>query len=264
MNDPVRSENSTSNPHLPVEEQASDAALGASKLAASVAHELNNPLDAVLRFVSLAQRKARAGEFTDVERYLTDAQFGLQRMAEILRELMDIGREANELLDRGAIQSHVCLADLIGGAMRTASAQAEQKNVTLVVKNLLPEECRPAYDLRLSQVLSNLLKNAVEATPEDTYVRIGVELGGPQGSPTVLISVQDSGPGLPEDLLLFKPFVTTKPRGAGHGLGLAISRELVISLGGTLTLANRGSSESAHHGCVATIRLPLNELSSRK
>jgi signal transduction histidine kinase len=51
---------------------------------------------------------------------------------------------------------------------------------------------------------------------------------------------------------LFVPFVTTKPRGTGHGLGLAISRELVISLNGTLTLENRDGG-----GCVATVLLPL-------
>src|SRR6188768_1962929 len=62
-----------------------------AKLAAKVAHELNNPLDAVLRFVSLAQRKAQMGEIADLQRHLADAQFGLQRMAEILRDLMQMG-----------------------------------------------------------------------------------------------------------------------------------------------------------------------------
>ena len=70
----------------------------AARLAAKVAHELNNPLDAVLRFISLAQHKAKAGQYGDIDRHLSDAQFGLQRMAEILRELMDIGRETNQVL----------------------------------------------------------------------------------------------------------------------------------------------------------------------
>ena len=48
------------------------------------AHELNNPLDAVLRFVSMAQRKAKTGDYSDVDRHLSDAQFGLQRMVEVL------------------------------------------------------------------------------------------------------------------------------------------------------------------------------------
>ena len=138
---------------------------GISKLAAKVAHELNNPLDAVLRYVSLAQRKAKSGDYSDIQRYLADAQFGLQRMAEVLRELMDIGRQTNEILSRPNL---IPLTDLVAGAIRTAAAQAEQKHVSLVVKNLLPASVAPTYDLRLSQVLANLLKNAVEASPEDS------------------------------------------------------------------------------------------------
>jgi len=224
---------------------------GVSKLAATVAHELNNPLDAVLRFVSLAQRKAKTGDYSDIERYLTDAQFGLQRMAEILRELMDIGRETNALMTKSA---PVALADLITGAVRTAAGQAEQKGLTLAVKNLMPANIAMNYDLRVSQVLSNLLKNAVEASPEGGTVRVTIQLATTEEKEWVRIVVEDCGAGLPENLLLFTPFVTTKPRGAGNGLGLAISRELIQSLGGTLTVANRAAPLS---GCVATMTLPL-------
>ena len=232
---------------------------GVSKLAAKVAHELNNPLDAVLRYVSLAQRKAKSGEFSDIERYLADAQFGLQRMAEVLRELMDIGRQTNEILSRPHLTP---LVDLMAGAIRTAAAQAEQKQVSLIVKNLLPTGTVPAYDLRLSQVLANLLKNAVEASPEGGAVRFVVSLQQGSEKRMVAIRIEDSGAGVPGELLpnLFVPFVTTKPKGTGHGLGLAISRELVLSLKGTLTLENRDGVETAGGGtgCVATVLLPLS------
>ncbi|MGN6369927.1 MAG: histidine kinase dimerization/phospho-acceptor domain-containing protein, partial [Phycisphaerae bacterium] len=118
---------------------------GVSKLAAKVAHELNNPLDAVLRYVSLAQRKAKSGQFSDIERYLADAQFGLQRMAETLRELMDLGRQTNDILSGGSRQNTVPLADLIAGAIRTAAAHAEQKHVALIIKNLLPPPPAPTH-----------------------------------------------------------------------------------------------------------------------
>ncbi|HUO06707.1 MAG TPA: HAMP domain-containing sensor histidine kinase [Phycisphaerae bacterium] len=242
-------------------QEAPDAQTGpaVSKLAAKMAHELNNPLDAVLRFVSLAQRKAKSGDYGDIERYLADAQFGLQRMTEVLRELMDIGRETNDILNRSTATP---LADLVAGAIRTAAAQAEQKRVTLIVKNLLPESVVPAYDLRLSQVLSNLMKNAVEASPEGGNVRLTVSLQRGEvprdsiaglGGERLVIRVEDSGPGVPAELLpnLFGAFVTTKSKGSGLGLGLAISRELVLSMDGTLTLENREGA-----GCVATILLP--------
>jgi len=228
---------------------------GVSKLAAKVAHELNNPLDAVLRFVSLAQRKAKSGDYSDIERYLSDAQFGLQRMAEVLRELMDIGRETHQILSQ---PNRTPLPDLIASAIRTAAAQAEQKHVTLVVKNLLPDSLAstpPAYDLRLSQVLSNLIKNAVEASPENSTVRLTLAM---YNTDAIAISIEDAGRGIPSELLpnLFTPFVTTKPKGAGLGLGLAISRELVLSLNGSLTLENRPAPNT---GCIAIITLPLGK-----
>jgi signal transduction histidine kinase len=220
-----------------------------SKLAARVAHELNNPLDAVLRFVSLAQRKVRGGDYSDIERHLADAQFGLQRMAEILRELMEIGRQTHDVLSRPHPKP---LSELIAHALRTTAPLAEQKHVDITVENLLPPELSPRYDLRLSQVIANLLKNAVEATPERTDVKLTVAL---TVGDRLSITVQDCGTGINADLIpqLFLPFVTTKPKGAGHGLGLAISRELILSLGGTLFLDNRTPPE---HGCMASILLP--------
>jgi two-component system, NtrC family, C4-dicarboxylate transport sensor histidine kinase DctB len=221
-----------------------------SKLAARVAHELNNPLDAVLRFVSLAQRKARTGDYSDVERHLADAQFGLQRMAEILRELMDIGRQTHDIIARPLPKP---LSELTAHALRTIAPQAEQKHVAVVVENSLPPQMTPRYDLRLSQVVANLLKNAVEASPENSGVKLSIQVA--EGR--LAISIEDSGPGINPDMIpqLFLPFVTTKPKGAGHGLGLAISRELVLSLGGTLMLDNRVPPD---HGCIATILLPAS------
>lgn len=234
-----------------------------SKLAAKVAHELNNPLDAVLRFVSLAQRKAKSGDYAGIDRYLADAQFGLQRMAEILRELMDIGRETNDILS--ARSEQIALPELIAHALRTVAGLAEQRHVALLIENTLPPNTPAHYDLRLSQILANLLKNAIEASPEAgaATVKLTVTLapkksalspGAAQHS-ALVITILDEGPGIPDSLQrdLFTPFVTTKPRGKGHGLGLAISRELALSLGATLTLHTRPTPP----GSLATLTLPL-------
>jgi two-component system C4-dicarboxylate transport sensor histidine kinase DctB len=118
---------------------------------------------------------------------------------------------------------------------------------------MLPEGTRPAFDQRLSQVLSNLMKNAVEASPENGAVRLTVMM---RDAGALQIRVEDSGPGVPSELLpqLFTPFVTSKPKGSGVGLGLSISRELVLSLQGELTLANREAPET---GCIAVVTLPV-------
>ena len=103
-----------------------------AKLAAKVAHELNNPLDAVLRFISLAQHKAKSGQFADLDRHLSDAQFGLQRMAEILRELMEIGREANSVL---SISGALPIREWLGRAISITATLAEQKHITIHTAN---------------------------------------------------------------------------------------------------------------------------------
>jgi signal transduction histidine kinase len=220
-----------------------------TRLAARMAHELNNPLDAVLRFVSLAQRKARAGDYSDIDRYLSDAQFGLQRMTEILRELMDIGRRAEGIL---AKPQPLPVPDLVAHAIRTTAALAEQKSVSVTFDNQLPANTAPRFELRLSQVIANLLKNAIEASSENAPVSVMASISGNR----ILITVQDSGPGIADALKpdLFVPFTTTKPNGAGHGLGLTISRELLIPLGGSLSIENR---PGPNVGCIATISLPL-------
>ena len=232
-----------------------------TQLAAKVAHELNNPLDAVLRYVSLAQRKARAGDFTDIERYLNDAQFGLQRMAEILRDLMEIGRETDAILRS---PQKLPLPEVIGHARRTVAGLAEQRKVHLKLLGEIRADIHA--DIRLAQVLANVLKNAIEASTisgEDVCIRLSVESQNPAGAHSepaggnmLRIDVCDRGPGIPEELLprLFTPFVTTKPKGAGHGLGLAISRELMATLYGTLTIANQTAPEA---GCIATLRVPI-------
>jgi signal transduction histidine kinase len=220
-----------------------------SKLAAKVAHELNNPLDAVLRFVSLAQRKAKSGDYSGIDRYLADAQFGLQRMAEILRELMDIGRETHDIL---AKPERLTVAELVAHAVRTVAGLAEQRRVEVLIHDQTAGGT-PRYDLRVSQVLANLLKNAVEASPEGGVVRLAASLK-PGELAMLQVEVEDAGTGVPAELLpeLFTPFVTTKPRGKGHGLGLAISRELTLSIGGTLALENRPGG-----GCIARLNLPV-------
>ena len=105
-------------------------------------------------------------------------------------------------------------------------------------------------------MLANLLKNAIDAEHKNSTVHLSLTL---PVNDRLAISVEDQGPGIGPEVLsqLFTPFVTTKPKGAGHGLGLAISRELVISLGGTLTVANRAADAAASDGCVATVTLPL-------
>jgi len=226
-----------------------------AKLAAKVAHELNNPLDAVLRFISLAQHKARAGQFGDLERHLSDAQFGLQRMAEILRELMEIGREANTVLSQSR---PLPLREWLQHALDITRPIADAKHSAFQINDELPSAKQFPFDPRLLQILVNLLRNAIDASP--TGAAIDIRLSRVSEA-QLSLTVADAGPGIPPQLLstLFTPFITSKPKGEGHGLGLAISRELARSLGGDLSLSN---NMAPANGCTATLLLPAQPTSA--
>jgi two-component system C4-dicarboxylate transport sensor histidine kinase DctB len=91
---------------------------------------------------------------------------------------------------------------------------------------------------RLEQVLINLIRNAADAMADAAHRELLIE-AGPDEAGHIVLSIADSGSGLPENGQLFEPFFTTKPAGEGLGLGLAISRDIVREFGGELTAENR-------------------------
>jgi len=219
----------------------------ASTLAAKVAHELNNPLDAVLRYVTLAQRKVKTHDYNDVERYLSDAQFGLQRMAEILRDLIDLGRQTNALLEK---PRPLPVPMIVNRSVRVLTALAQTRGILIDLRGEIDDQI--LLDPRLVQVLTNLLKNAIEATPDHTPVTL--EARHDAAADRVIFIITDVGPGVSEDKL-FQPFVSGKDSAANAGLGLVICRELLAGIGGTLSLENRAAP---NHGCIATVIVPVN------
>jgi signal transduction histidine kinase len=106
---------------------------------------------------------------------------------------------------------------------------------------------------QLEQVLINLVLNALDATPPGGEVEIDARPVAAHGRPGVAVSVRDTGPGIPPELLprVFEPFFTTKPAGRGTGLGLAICRDIVRAHGGELTVDTRGTG-----GAMLTAWIP--------
>ncbi|MCB1057029.1 MAG: ATP-binding protein, partial [Acidobacteria bacterium] len=104
---------------------------------------------------------------------------------------------------------------------------------------------------RLRQVLSNLLRNALDASPPEAPVDVRVRAGGPSKRPELRITVRDRGPGLPagHEQEIFEPFFTTRTRGTG--LGLAVARRIVEQHGGSLTARNHPAG-----GAEFDVRIP--------
>jgi signal transduction histidine kinase len=215
---------------------ASERLAAVGQLSAKIAHELNNPLDGVLRYIGLAQRADPAEQ----AQYLTKARSGLLRMADIVRELVEQGRAAQTGAPRTPVEK------LLDEALDVMQPRAQALGVT-VVCDLAGGEALVSGNL--FQVFCNVIKNALDAMPGGGTLTVRMRADDKR----LTVEFADTGVGLTvEDAeRAFQPFYTTKPPGEGAGLGLSICREIVTRLGGTISAAPR-----AEGGATVTIRVP--------
>lgn len=198
------------------------------KLSLCVAHELNNPLDGVRRFLSLAQRKKHDPQ--EVERYLSEAQKGLQKMSMTIRSLLT---SANPLKAPKASDN---LLSLLQDAVKIMMFQANDQRVQVTFQ-ANPELERVPVEGDLYHVFVNLIKNALQAMPHGGKLRVEADLG-PED---IAIHFQDTGPGLsPQELShIFQPFYSTKEGTKGLGLGLPICRKILERYAGQLMVESQ-------------------------
>jgi signal transduction histidine kinase len=213
------------------------------KLAARVAHELNNPLDGILRYINLSLRLLKDDSHPKLKSYLDESRTGLMRMTQIIRDLLEFSRASHGQFDIARIN------DVVEQAIREYSAKAAEHRVIVAV-DYQDDHLPGVRGGRLYQVCCNLIKNAIEAMPDGGRLSITT---GRMGD-AVIIRVADTGPGLPADAArLFEPFFSTKPAGQGTGLGLAICREYLEDMQGTIEAANAEDG-----GAVFTVRVPMS------
>ncbi len=198
-------------------------------LAASVAHEIRNPLTAMKMWL-FSIRKA-VGHDPDLDRSFDIVSEEMARLESIVRNFLEFSRPP-EL--KPCPQS---LSEVIDNTLDLIRHQIDEKKIILNHERLTGLPPVMADREQLKQVLINLLSNAVEATPEggQICVRATLEPDG-AGGPMVVVRVQDSGPGIPEEARrhVFEPFFTTKEHGTG--LGLCIAARIMVRHGGRLVL----------------------------
>ena len=218
------------------------------ELAASLAHEVNNPIGAMVANASSGQRLIAAGkiETKQLDDLLADIVADGRRAGEIVQSIRNMVRKGKAHL------SLIQINDTIDDLLRIVRADALGREVT-VAAEVDSDGCRVIGDrVQLLQVLVNLTINAFEAmSAMRPDVRRVVIHAGRNGNGEIVVSVRDTGPGFPGGIVeqLFEPFFSTKAEGTG--MGLAIARSIVEAHGGTLSGEN-----CAGGGACFTVRLP--------
>jgi signal transduction histidine kinase len=198
------------------------------KLARGIAHELNNPLDGVLRYTHLALEQMP--EETAVREYVVHIKEGLDRMVRAAKAFLEFARQASTPIQRTADLNRVVEDALLLVRHR---AKFQQIQILTDYDRSLP----PVMDGGLAYAVVNLVRNAFDAMPSGGTLKISTR----QTASGICVRVEDTGVGIPEKARanLYEPFFSTKPSHKGSGLGLAIAKEAVERSGGRLEFESR-------------------------
>lgn len=213
-------------------------------LLAGIAHEMNNPMMGIQNYIDYALRHS---ENTKVKEVLEKADKQVYRVTGIVSNMLRYSRPALET------SSSIDVGRVVEDTLALTETELQDSEVSVKTKfpSTLPKAwARPDS---LQQVLLNLVLNARDAMVECEDKRL--EITGRHENGCVVVDVEDGGSGVPEALQerIFDPFFSTKPPGSGTGMGLAVSRQIIEGLNGTLVCENR-----AGQGAKFTITLPTH------
>ncbi|MGB8129062.1 MAG: PAS domain S-box protein [Candidatus Angelobacter sp.] len=230
--------------------QLTEKLASVGRLAATVAHELNNPLEAVTNFIFLAQTSENLPETT--KEYLTLADRELERVSHIAQQTLGFYRDTSA---RSLVDIRESLDDVLRvfeSKLRYKSLKADTKTEPGLKIEALGGEVR--------QVFSNLISNAIDASPSQGAIKIHAKTVLKCSEPYAQITFADRGTGIPDELKrnIFNPFFTTKSD-VGTGLGLWVSKSLVEKHGGRIAFRSTYGK-----GTVFTLQFPLRASQHQK
>lgn len=211
------------------------------ELVAGVAHEINNPLDGIMRFTNIAVKRANGDEF--LQDCFTETKRGLERISRIVKSLMQYTRNCRKAFTETDVN------ELLDNILVLMAYMQTKRNIR-VERKFDPRLPRISARSNLDQVFINLIKNGFESMNDGGEMEIETRSQGEE----LFIQFKDNGCGIAPDVLskLGESFVTTKENGTG--LGLNICQEIIKQHKGELTVESEVGV-----GSVFTVRLPLNQ-----
>jgi signal transduction histidine kinase len=224
------------------------AAVG--RLASSMAHEINNPLEAITNLLFLSRSRATVPE---VIQWLDEAELELRRISIIANQTLRFHRQSSKPQEISCLNLFTPTLDLYEARLRNAGIVVEKRKRA--------NELVECYEGDIRQVLSNLITNAIDAMPTGGRLLVRSREGTDwsTGRKGVVLTVADTGKGIDEETQkrLFEAFFSTKGIN-GAGLGLWICNEIIQRHEGTISI--RSSQTAGHSGTVVSIFLPFTPI----
>lgn len=216
------------------------------KLTAGVVHEINNPLDSVIRYANILLTLFEGNSVA--REYLLELKKGLNRITGITKSLLEFSHKVN----RGSAQlrNYVNLHQVIDDSI---DSLRDKINGTTHIDRRYNGNLPKILDFGLSHVITNIIKNALDAMPDGGTLEISADMHDSM----LEIGFKDSGCGISEETKehIFEPFFTTKSMGKGNGLGLAICNEIISKYEGRIEVKS-----SPGQGSIFTVVIPQKNL----
>jgi PAS domain S-box-containing protein len=218
----------------------------AARLSATVAHEINNPLAAVVNLIFIA--KYTPGMPASALQHLTLAEQELDRIAHITKQALGFYRESMK-------PESINVAAMMDSVLKLYSSKVGAKSIRV---ERIYEECPPIVGVtgELRQAASNLIANAIDAVGPSGSIKVSIHVAAETEQRMVEVVVADDGQGIPTENLdrIFEPFFTTK-KDVGTGLGLWATKTILERHGGSITVGP-ATNGTERLGAAFTVRLP--------
>jgi signal transduction histidine kinase len=221
------------------------------ELAAGAAHEIRNPLTSIRSTVQFLKKDLPTEKQTYVDGVIEE----VDRIDGIIRGLLSLSKSSELNLSR------IDLCEVINQTLMLLDPELKQSKIEVTNDSVLADATVEADQAQMKQVFLNVLLNSIQAMQSGGTIRISLadrpDTSAKLPSGSVRVTINDTGPGIPEETLrrVFDPFFTTKENGTG--LGLSITYGIVHGHGGDISMAS--TTDPAGHGTTVTIRLPRKQ-----